>query len=64
VQEGNEFRDAVLNETINIYEQEEGVDAETFFLYVLLLAIVAVIGVIVYNYFPSSVSCLLNGQTD
>jgi hypothetical protein len=29
VQEGNEFRDAVLNETINIYEQEEGVDAET-----------------------------------
>lgn len=52
--EGNEFRDAVLNETINIYEQEEGVDAETFFLYVLLLAIVAVIGVIVYNYFPSS----------
>ncbi|XP_062501059.1 translocon-associated protein subunit alpha-like [Corticium candelabrum] len=52
--EGTEFQDAVFNETINIYEQEEGIDAETFFLYVLLMAGIAVVGLVIYNYLPTS----------
>jgi translocon-associated protein subunit alpha len=37
--EGNFFQDAVFNETINIVEPDEGLDGETFFLYVFLAAI-------------------------
>ncbi|CAH1779844.1 unnamed protein product [Owenia fusiformis] len=37
--EGNYFQDAVFNETIQITEPDEGLDGETFFLYVLLAAI-------------------------
>lgn len=37
--EGNFFQDAVFNETVNIVEADEGLDGETFFLYVFLAAI-------------------------
>jgi len=37
--EGNFFQDAVFNETINIVEPDEGLDGETFFMYVFLAAI-------------------------
>jgi len=38
--EGKPFLDAVYNETINIVEIEEGLDGETFFLYIFLAALV------------------------
>lgn len=37
--EGNIFQDAVFNETVNIVEPDEGLDGETFFMYVFLAAI-------------------------
>lgn len=37
--EGKPFMDAVFNETINIIESDEGIDGETFFLYVFLVAV-------------------------
>ncbi|CAH3194442.1 unnamed protein product [Porites evermanni] len=37
--EGKSFMDAVFNETINITESDEGIDGETFFLYVFLAAV-------------------------
>ena len=42
-QEGNEFQNAVFNETINVVEPDEGLDGETFFLYVFLIAIVVLL---------------------
>lgn len=36
--EGQFFQDAVFNDTINIVEADEGLDGETFFLYVFLAA--------------------------
>lgn len=38
--EGQIFQDAVYNETITITEPDEGLDGETFFLYIFLAAIV------------------------
>lgn len=43
--EGNEFQNAVFNETINVVEPDEGLDGETFFLYVFLVAILVLLGV-------------------
>ncbi|XP_068701526.1 translocon-associated protein subunit alpha-like [Montipora foliosa] len=37
--EGKPYMDAVFNETVNITESEEGMDGETFFLYVFLVAV-------------------------
>lgn len=37
--EGKPYMDAVFNETVNITESNEGIDGETFFLYVFLVAI-------------------------
>ncbi|XP_013389108.1 translocon-associated protein subunit alpha [Lingula anatina] len=37
--EGNYFQDAVFNETVQIVESDEGLDGETFFLYVVLAAL-------------------------
>ncbi|XP_015764026.1 PREDICTED: translocon-associated protein subunit alpha-like [Acropora digitifera] len=39
LQEGKPYMDAVFNETVNITESDEGIDGETFFLYVFLVAI-------------------------
>lgn len=38
--EGKQFINAVFNETINVVEPDEGLDGETFFLYIFLGAIV------------------------
>ncbi|KAL8589348.1 hypothetical protein ACOMHN_052351 [Nucella lapillus] len=38
-QQGNPFQNAVFNETIQVVEPDEGLDGETFFLYVFLAAI-------------------------
>lgn len=43
--DGNIFQDAVFNETVNVVEPDEGLDGETFFLYIFLAAIV-VLGVV------------------
>ncbi|KAK7113948.1 translocon-associated protein subunit alpha-like [Littorina saxatilis] len=39
VQQGNLFQNAVFNETIQVVEPDEGLDGETFFLYVFLAAV-------------------------
>jgi len=41
--EGNVFQNAVFNETIQVIEADEGLDGETFFLYVFLAAIVVLL---------------------
>ncbi|KAJ8936418.1 hypothetical protein NQ318_014856 [Aromia moschata] len=43
---GNSFQEAVFNETVQIIELEEGLDGETFFLYVFLAAGVVLLLVI------------------
>lgn len=43
--EGNLFQDAVFNTTINVTEPDEGLDGETFFLYVFLFAVVILLAV-------------------
>lgn len=40
---GNQFSEAVFNETVSITEVDEGLDGETFFLYVFLAAIVVLL---------------------
>ncbi|XP_018667241.2 translocon-associated protein subunit alpha [Ciona intestinalis] len=37
--EENIYKDAVYNQTIQVLENEEGVDAETFFMYIMLMAL-------------------------
>jgi translocon-associated protein subunit alpha len=44
--EGKPFLDAVFNETVSIVELEEGLDGETFFLYVLMAAFVVLMLVV------------------
>lgn len=51
--EGNAFSDAVFNNTINIVEYDEGLDGETFFLYVFLAAVVALIAFAAYHFLTS-----------
>jgi len=41
--DGNLFRDAVFNETVTITEPDEGLDGETFFMYLFLAAIVVLL---------------------
>jgi len=51
--EGNIFQDAVHNETINVIELDEGLDTETFFLYVFLIAVVVLLIVAGQQFFTS-----------
>jgi len=37
--DGNAFADAVFNRTVNVYEPDDGLDGETFFLYIFLAAV-------------------------
>lgn len=46
LKEGKPYLDAVFNETVSIVELEEGLDGETFFLYVLMAAFVVLLLVI------------------
>lgn len=41
--EGNLFQDAVFNETVQVVEPDEGLDGETFFLYIFLAAVVVLL---------------------
>jgi len=43
--DGNPFMDAVFNDTVQFIEQDEGLDTETFFLYVFLVALVVLLAV-------------------
>jgi len=47
--DGDEFIESVFNNTVNIVEVDEGLDGETFFLYVFLLAFTALLGFLGYT---------------
>jgi len=51
--EGKQYLNAVFNETVNIVELDEGLDGETFFLYVFLAAVVVLIIVGAQQFFVS-----------
>jgi len=51
--EGKPFMDAVYNETVSVIEVEEGLDGETFFLYVLLAALVVLLLVVGQHFLTS-----------
>ncbi|MCL4136684.1 UNVERIFIED_CONTAM: hypothetical protein GTU68_023065, partial [Idotea baltica] len=51
--DGEDFTEAIFNQTVNITEVEEGLDGETFFLYVFLLAF-AVLLLLAGHHFLSS----------
>lgn len=42
-EDGNIFQTSVFNETVNIVEADEGLDGETFFLYVFLTAVIVLV---------------------
>ncbi|XP_065828514.1 translocon-associated protein subunit alpha-like [Oscarella lobularis] len=51
--DGSEFRDAVFNDTVEFYEVDEGLDAETFFLYILFAAALGLVVILIYNFVPT-----------
>jgi translocon-associated protein subunit alpha len=51
--EGKPFMDAVYNETVSVVEIEEGLDGETFFLYVFLAALVVLLLVVGQHFLTS-----------
>jgi len=48
--DGKEFFTAVFNETISVVEPDEGLDGETFFLYIFLAAIIVLCGFASYQF--------------
>lgn len=52
-QDGKQFVNAVFNETVNIVEPDEGLDGETFFLYIFLAAIVVLLGLLAQHFLSS-----------
>lgn len=52
---GIQFTEAVFNETVNIVEIDEGLDGETFFLYVFLAAIAVLLLVVGQQFLVGSV---------
>jgi len=51
--DGNQYLNAVFNETVSIVELDEGLDGETFFLYLFLAAIVVLLLVVAQQLFVS-----------
>ena len=51
--DGNQYLNAVFNETVSIVELDEGLDGETFFLYVFLAAVVVLVIVGAQQFFIS-----------
>jgi len=51
--EGNQYLNAVFNETVSIVELDEGLDGETFFLYLFLAAVVVLVIVGAQQFFVS-----------
>lgn len=54
LQEGNQYLSPVFNETVSIIELDEGLDTETFFLYVILIALLGLGVFSIYHYFFAS----------
>jgi len=52
--QGNQYLTSVFNETVSIIELDEGLDGETFFLYILLTTFASLIIFSIYHYFFSS----------
>lgn len=52
---GARYSESVFNETVNIFELDEGLDGETFFLYVFLAAIVVLLLVLGQQFLAGSV---------
>jgi len=48
--EGKQYVNAVFNDTINVVEPDEGLDGETFFLYVFLAALVVLVAFGLYQF--------------
>jgi len=51
--DGNQYLNAVFNETVSIVELDEGLDGETFFLYVFLAAVFVLVAVVAQQFFVS-----------
>ncbi len=51
--DGNQYLNAVFNETVSIIELDEGLDGETFFLYVFLAAVGVLVVVVAQQFFVS-----------
>jgi len=51
--DGNAFADAVFNRTVNVYEPDDGLDGETFFLYVFLVAVAILLAFGAYQLWTS-----------
>jgi translocon-associated protein subunit alpha len=49
--EGKAFVNSVFNDTINVVEPEEGLDGETFFLYIFLAALVVLVCLALQHFF-------------
>jgi len=52
-QEGKQFVSTVFNETISVVEPDEGLDGETFFLYVFLAAVGVLLAVVGQQFFST-----------
>ncbi|GAB0086071.1 translocon-associated protein subunit alpha [Sergentomyia squamirostris] len=52
---GQQFSEAVFNETVQIYEVDEGLDGETFFLYIFLAGIVVLLLAVGQQFLAGSV---------
>lgn len=52
--EGRRFQNVVFNQTINLVDVDEGFDAETFFLYIFLGAVIVLVGFVSYQYLLSA----------
>jgi len=51
--DGNQYMNAVFNETVSIIELDEGLDGETFFLYIFLAAVMVLVAVGAQQFFVS-----------
>jgi len=51
--DGNQYMNAVFNETVSIVELDEGLDGETFFLYIFLAAVMVLVAVAAQQFFVS-----------
>jgi len=60
--EGNQYVNAAFNETVSIIEIDEGLDTETFFLYVFLVAFVVLLLVVFQQFVLSKKRLLGSGK--
>lgn len=53
--EGKLYSSLLFNNTINVVDNDEGLDGETFFLYIFLVAIVGLLAIVGHHYFSSAI---------